>query len=218
MKRREAIKSGILTLAGVSTLKFRPVSKAYHFIAVGSHGGRILEAFHHRSQKARYTWIQDGHTTVCDVPDLNRILVNHPYHERYFYRSQDVAMPNEPRAFDSTLLELKTDEFDVILVDPACYLSYHVLPRLISCIQNNRTEYQFIMRLPFSFEPEPWQKTTTRMIRELGTAKACFSVFSSESIRAYKPKMNLKQAFDLTYLQYVKEYEVLVILLETKRG
>jgi hypothetical protein len=131
----------------------------------------------------------------------------HPYSDRYFIRHRIKELPEQRLELPIAQLPQFKSEFVVVLAEPASYLCYQILPQLIAHLQSSQTTYHCILGLPFSFEGERRHKTTRLSIEKLGRIKSEFSVFSADSVRSQKEKMNLEEAYNLLYVKYLKEFK-----------
>lgn len=209
MKRRKLIKLSGLALAGTAlrNLNFSRAEPTYHFIAVGSWGGRILKAFESYTHPCKYTWITDqDHTDCCDLESVKRIVHKHLYTEKYFKNYRIKEFPDEMTQLNLSRLSLEPDDVHIILSHPTSFLSYCVLPQLVRHIDGLGLNHHSIISQPFHFYQEMWQKSFQETAKAIGDNPGKLTIFLADSLRGRKEKMNLDEAFNFMCGRFFEEF------------
>jgi hypothetical protein len=208
MKRRELIKLGGLAFAGTaapSLQSFKP-KPTYHFIGVGSFGGRILEAFASYQGDCKYTWVKDQHTNTCEVGGVRRITHEQPYSSKYFSDNRINELPVEEIPLHFSALDLNQSDVHIILGQPSCYLSYCIIPQLIENLEERNLSYHSIISQPFSFFSEMWHTATRKTVASIGDYPGKLTIISIDSLKGRKEKINLQEAFEFMYQRFFEEF------------
>ena len=206
MKRLHFLQKTLLATAAIPLLSYtKPSSPNYHVIAIGESGGRILEALNKAKVPGKYTWIKSQHNQICNVPNLNRIEIPHPYSTDYFIRDRITEMPNEytHEVPDWNSFCRKANQ-TILLTQPTCYLSMYLTPLLANWLNDQSFPFHTIAIQPFRFYSHREKDASAKTFREIGQYPGNLTAVIADSIRC-RGKMNLAEAIEAVYQRTAEE-------------
>ena len=168
-------------------------------------GGRYLEALYKNGLRGRYTWITDPDAYVCEVPDLSRIEIEHPYSGYYFRRQRITKMPptyvHEVPDWNSIS---RKGELTLLITLPTCYTGMYLAPRLALFLNQGEYPFHAIAVQPFRFYPQLAKDAAAAAMAELRANTGKLTVLVADSV-AHQPNMTLAEAYEKLNLRVYEE-------------
>lgn len=212
MNRRDLIQKGVMAMVGSLLVpNLAQPRRQVHFIAIGSFGGRILNALHDGECSGSYTWIKDPDKNKCRVPNLNRIVLNHPFPAEYITAHRIKEMPES--IFDRLPFSLDfVDPNDQVLLlsESSDYVSRYITPLCANHFKSNGQRFHCIAAKPFSFVSGVPGDYASGTLAELGAHEGKLTTIFADTIRKTKSKLNLAEAYKLLIQRFEVETKIIL--------